>query len=404
MNILNFGILKEPNAFCIFISQLIISITEKMLSIGLIWYVTKNIGPEKVPWFLTFAFLPHLIFSFFSARIINKLGELNTIIYSEVFRVIVLLIYFGILTFIAPTSSSFTFFLFIMIFFIGVGASLFTPAILSIPPKLVSAESVMSLNALIDTSFSISNILGALASIFLLNYMELKELILINAIAIIIAIILQLKIKIKSNSGSQKIETDVSITNVLKKYPTIAKMLFSFLLINLVLTPIFVLIPWYVEKIYQGDSGTLASMEGSMGFGAFLMGVFVTISGIEVSESIREKMIAIICFIFGFLFIGFSFTTLSWQGAIVLFFIGGTSTFLNIQILTYFQMEAQSQDVPAIMTGVNLISTASMPISLCISGFIFPNVTITNFALVCGVLVILISFCIPMFLRKESIS
>jgi MFS family permease len=401
MNSSNLDILKEKNGIVIFISQLITSISDKMLSIGLIWYVTKNLGAEIVPWFLTCAFLPHLIFSFFSTKFIHRFGTIKTIMITEVFRGFVLLSYYFILASLILSKSQFTYSLFGMIFFIGIGSALFTPAILSSPPILVPENKIIGLNALIDTCMSISSILGAVASIFLLNFFDIRGLILINAITYFLAFGLQLFIKkIKSEVYDEE-DRKISPFSVLKKYKEIAKMLLCFLLFNIVLTPIFVLIPWYVDRVYRGDSSSLATIEGAMGIGAFLMGIFISITKIEVVGKNRIKMIGVISFLFGIFFLLFSYSRQTWQGATILFFIGVASTFLNIQILTYFQTEASEGDVPAIMTSVNLISTASMPLSLVISGFIFPMVHVPTFAMVSGVVIIFMSLIIPSLITGD---
>jgi DHA3 family macrolide efflux protein-like MFS transporter len=403
MNVFNLEVLKEENALLIFISQMMTSVADKMLSLGLIWYITKNLGPEVVPWFLTMAFLPHLLFSFHSAKIIHRFKIMNTIMMTEVFRSLFLIVYFFVLGQNQLSKEVFTYSLFLMVFLMGIGSALFTPAILSCPPILVKEDKVVGLNALIDSSISISNILGAVASIFLLNIFDLRGLILINAFAFFGAYLIQLKIKtLKIVDDVPNDQANTSPLIVIKKYPDIAKMLFSFLLVNLVLTPIFVLIPWYVEKIYHGDSSSLASIEGGMGIGAFLMGIYISVTQLEVSEKNRVKMIASICFMFGLLLTLFSFTNSTWQGVGILFLIGASSTFLNIQILTFFQMSAEGSDVPAIMAAVNLISTASMPLSLTISGFIIPNVHVQTFALLCGVIVILLAFVLPPLIKTKN--
>ena len=176
MNSINLDILRERNALIIFITQLITTISDKMLSIGLIWFITKNLGPEIVPWFLTCAFLPHLLLSFVSSKFIHRFGTIRTLMITEIFRGGVLLLYFFLLSNLSLSNQQFAYSLFIMIFCIGIGASLFTPAILSSPPILVSDDKIIGLNAMIDSSISISSILGAVMSIFLLNYFELNRL------------------------------------------------------------------------------------------------------------------------------------------------------------------------------------------------------------------------------------
>lgn len=404
MNGINLEVLRDKNGLIIFVSQLVSAVCDKMMSIGLIWYLTKQFGIYVVPWYLVASFLPHLIMAFFSTSIINKIGTLKIVIASEFFRAIVLIVlYFLILIFKIEGNLLLTS-LFISGFLVGIGSSLFNPAILSLPPQLVTTDKVAGLNGLIDSSMSISTILGSSVAIFILNFVDLKMLILINGFSFLWAGLLQMGLKPLKNLKSEikiDVKNGATITpmSVLKKYPEIGRMLASFLFLNLVFTPLLVMIPWFVEKIYRGEGQDLALIEGSMGLGAFLTGLYLSLASFQLKDNKRISMIAIVSFFFGIFYFAFAYTFLTWQGAFIFFSIGALSTFLNIQVLTYFQTSLKEEEVPAIMTAVNIISAASIPLSLSISGLIFPNVYIPTFAKVSGVLIILIALVIPKFLQ-----
>ena len=401
MSLLNIEVLKEKNSLLIFVSQLVSTICDKMMSIGLIWYLTKEYSINVVPWFLAVSFLPHLMMAFFSTPIINRVGALRTVIASEFFRGLILLCLFLSIHFLKLENSSLLIALFISGFLVGLGSSLFNPAILSLPPKLVAPEKVMGLNALIDSSMSISTILGATFAIFILSYVDLKTLVIINALSFIWAGALQmgLKIRVQNVEAINENSEMIGPMYVLKKYPDIARMLASFLFLNLVFTPILVMIPWYVQKIYFGDASSLAFIEGSMGVGAFLTGLYLSFSSLEVNTEKRISMIALVSFLFGLFFLIFAYSSLTWHGAVILFLIGILSTFLNIQVLTYFQTSLKEEEIPAIMTAVNIISAASVPLSLVFSGLIFPYVSIPNFAKLSGIIIVFAAILMPKFLQ-----
>jgi predicted MFS family arabinose efflux permease len=285
-------------------------------------------------------------------------------------------------------------------FLVGIASSLFNPAILSLPPHLVAEEKVIGLNALIDSCMSISTILGSTIAIFLLNFLDIKMVILLNSLSFFWAGFLQLGLKLLSGNH-QPISSEDHITPlmVLKKYPEIARLLMSFLFLNLVFTPILVMMPWYVERVYFGNSSTLAAIEGAMGAGAFLVAMGLSFTHYQIKDSNRIAMVSGLSFIFGVLFLLFAYSSLSWQGALSIFLIGSSSTFFNIQVLTYFQTSINPVEVPAVMTAVNIISAASIPISLSFSGLIFPHVDIPTFAKACGVFIIFISLMLPKYLR-----
>jgi DHA3 family macrolide efflux protein-like MFS transporter len=403
MNLGN-GVLNERNATLVFASQFISTICDKMMSIGLVWFLTTNFSINIVPWFLAVSFLPHVFMSFFSPKIIGRFGILKTVIGTEFFRAIVLIILYGLLFKIPENSHSFLTILFIASFFVGVGSSIFNPAILSLPPQLVPEEQVPGLNALLDTSFSLSNILGAAFSIFLLNIFDIKALVLINALSFAVAGILQSRVKKKAESLSEMSPAQVPISTiaVLKKHSLIRRMLISFLCINIIFTPILVMIPWFVENIYKGSGSDLSIIEGAMGLGAFLTGLVLTITATTIADNKRVGMVTAVCFLFGLFFQIFSLTTTTAEGAAIMFMIGVLSTFLNVQVLTFFQTALHESEVPAIMVAVNLISAASMPLSFALSGLLFPIVDIPKFALISGLLTCLASFLMPAFLKIKK--
>ena len=328
---------------------------------------------------------------------------LKTVVTTEYFRGIVLLILFVAMFFIEEKSTFFLISLFLATFFVGIGSSVFTPAILSIPPILVEKEKIPGLTALLDTSFSISNIVGAACSIFLLNIFDIKILVLVNVLSFFVAAYLQNKVIIKTSETS--LETD-EVTDgpmvILKRHPAIMRMLISFMLINLIFTPILVMIPWFVENVFKGDGTDLATIEGAMGLGAFLTGMYLSLTNFTVRDEKRIGMIAIVCFLFGLFFQVFSFSKTTGEASFLLFLIGILSTFLNVQILTYFQTTLKEHEVPAIMVAVNVISAASMPLSFAISGILFPIVDIPSFALLCGMLTMLSAFFLPSFLKSKK--
>jgi DHA3 family macrolide efflux protein-like MFS transporter len=379
------------------------TICDKMMSIGLVWYLTTEYSINIVPWFLAVSFLPHIFMSFYSSKIINKHGTLKTVIATEYFRGVVLFALFVFQFFIPEKSTIFLSALFVASFLVGIGSSVFNPAILSLPPVLVDEDKVPALNALLDTSFSISNILGAACSIVLLNIFDIKVLVLINALSFIGAAILQGRVKLRNQKTTESTDSSKLLgpMAVLKKYPAIMRMLLSFLFINVVFTPILVMIPWYVENVFKGNGSDLAWIEAAMGAGAFLTGMYLSLSSFTVRAEKRIGMIAIICFLFGLFFQVFSFSKTTVEASCLLFLIGILSTFLNVQVLTYFQTSLEEHEVPSIMVAVNIISAASMPLSFAISGILFPIVDIPRFALICGLLTMLIAFILPTFLKTR---
>jgi hypothetical protein len=228
--------------------------------------------------------------------------------------------------------------------------------------------------------------------------------VLINALSYLVAGFLQNKVTLLE-IGIKEEEAPQSSTpiEVLRKYPFIRRMMISFLIINIIFTPILVMIPWYVENIFKGDGTDMALIEGAMGLGAFLTGIYLSFRSEGVRPEKRVGMIAIVCFFFGLFFQVFSFSSSTAEASILLFLIGILSTYLNVQVLTYFQTSLKDYEIPSIMVVVNIISAASMPLSFAISGLLFPVVEIPQFALICGLLTTLLAFLMPSYLKEKKL-
>jgi hypothetical protein len=85
-----------------------------------------------------------------------------------------------------------------------------------------------------------------------------------------------------------------------------------------------------------------------------------------------------------------------------MFLFGLILTYLNVQVLTYFQTESKEFDLPNIMTAVNLIGNATMPLSMAISALVLPRVDVINFSITSGVIVLILSSILPYIMEQKN--
>ena len=78
--------------------------------------------------------------------------------------------------------------------------------------------------------------------------------------------------------------------------------------------------------------------------------------------------------------------------------VGGNSwlflALANVLTLNFFQSSSNSEDVPVVMGLVNLISVASLPVSMGVVGIFIENISVPSFATVCAVIVIAIALSV----------
>ena len=135
----------------------------------------------------------------------------------------------------------------------------------------------------------------------------------------------------------------------------------------------------------------LARLEAFLGDGSVAGGFLL--SFVKLPGAIWKR----ICVCLSLMAVSYFSFTIShnlWQGCFSVLLLGFFLALANVIILTFFQSAPAEQDVPVVMGMVNLISVASLPVSMGVIGSFIEFVNVPNFAALCAVLVIAIACCI----------
>jgi hypothetical protein len=244
---------------------------------------------------------------------------------------------------------------------------------------------------LIDSCFSFGNVLGPLVSAVAYSLTGLAGMLLINALSYLFSALLALGIKVKESADATASPPAVGVREVLKKQPVIAGMLITFLLMNLFLGPLMIFMPWYARNVYTSGISGFARLEACLGVGTVLGGAllsFVHLPGAlwkRVALSLGSMAIA---------YLLFTFTKDLLLGCACLVLLGFFLAVANVITLTFFQTAPESQNVATVMGLVNLISVASLPISMGVVGMFIDNVSVPIFATLCASIVIALAVSI----------
>ncbi|MEK6773175.1 MAG: MFS transporter [Bdellovibrionota bacterium] len=383
----------------LFISQAFSQICDKTMSIGLVWTLVSKYSAEILPWFLFIGFLPHLLMFPFAPGWIHRWSPLKTIIGADFFRGLVFLIL--LVSLFLFSEKYFLISLLLCNFLVGIGSSLFNPAILSLPPLLVSEKNILGLNVLIDLCFSLSSVFAAALAIFLLNHTSIQTLILFNTLSFIFCGFYQMTIKQKPSLQTEYSPTKTD-KSILMKHADIKNLLLLFLMVNIVMAPLFLFLPWYAKNIFSGQASDLAWLEISWAIGSVIGGlglvVFQKKNGPMRISKIWQTILS-----FGIILVAFALSSQLIVACLWLIALGISLSVLNVNVLTYFQKKLTERELPSVMTAVNLISAASIPISMLISAFIIPKVYVPTMALACGGLVLLLALaCAYLFQQNKE--
>jgi MFS transporter, DHA3 family, macrolide efflux protein len=413
-----FFVLTDANSQRVFWGQLISQSCDKLMSVGMIWVFATRFSPHWIPWFIALGALPHFLLATRSGEWINRWGTLSTVIWADVFRG-VLFVFCAWLVGRAGSDAELLPLLLVSAFISNIAGAFFNPAILSLPVDMVEpGEKREKLTALIDSCFSLGNVLGPLVSALAYAWVGLAGLLLINGLSYFFSAFLAAGVKLLPQEKS-KVEAVEGVLPcksereapaepagkvapaepeaasacpvakpalvVLKQQPVISGMLFTFLLMNLFLAPIMIFMPWYAKNIYGDGILGLARLEAFFGSGAVAGGLLL--SFVKLPGAIWKRT-SICLSLMAFAYLSFTFSQNLWHGCFSVMLLGFFLALANVITLTFFQSAPEAQDVPVVMGMVNLISIASLPVSMGVLGSFIELVNVPNFAAICAVVVI----------------
>jgi hypothetical protein len=149
-----------------------------------------------------------------------------------------------------------------------------------------------------------------------------------------------------------------------------------------------IFMPWYAKNIYSEGITGLAKLEIFLALGTVAGGALLSVTQLPGSTS--KRITYSIC-LMALAYLAFTFSHNLVLGCLALGILGFFLALANVLILTFFQSSADPEEVPVVMGMVNLISVASLPISMGIVGVFIDNISVPTFATVCAAIVIAIA-------------
>jgi len=373
--------LKDRNAALLCSGQMVSQVCDKMMMVGLVWVLLERASPSAVAWFLAVSALPHLLLALHAGRWTAALGPLKTVIASDAARAVVFVLLAALWPRVGARSQVPA--LFAASFAANAAGALFNPAIMALPVSLASAANLQPLTALVDASFSLANVVGPACAALLYPLVGLRGLLLANGLSYALASALESGVKPRpaaADAGPDAGAAD-GIAAVLRGDRLVRFMLGGFLAMNLFFAPLLVFLPLFAREAYGGTIGTLASLESSLSGGALLATAALSVA---VQRAALGARIAAGMGAMALAYVGFTLTRAPWQGCLCLAILGFFLAASNVFILTLLQSRPRAANVPVVMSLVNVISTASLPLSMGALGLLVGRVAPRPLALACA--------------------
>ncbi len=396
---LSLATLASSNVRRVIASQCLSQICDKLMVVALMWVIADKYAAAWVPWYVAVGGLPHLLLAGYSGRIIRRFGVLRSLVGSELFRGLALIVF----AFYVDSETPPIMALLILTGIVNFASAIFNPAILTLPLSIADDKTRPQVNAMIDACFSLANVLGPVLSVILFAKYGLRTLMVLNGLSYLLAGAIQSGVIIPNKIQDSKVgpldskpASSASLGTILRREHLVRQMSVSFLAINLFGAPFLMLFPLYVKQVYHLDIGALATLETFFGAGA-LVGA-ITLSFVPFLSKLGPRIVKSIIAV-GLALVAFSLSRSLTVGSAALFVMGLSLTFANIWILTLFQTIVVESEVPTVMGLVNLVSVAATPISLGLTGLVLGYFDVTEFSLTSSFAFLAIG-CVLLFLPR----
>lgn len=353
-------------------TQLLAQLSDKMTSLGLIWFITTQFGEEWLSWYLVIGGLPHLLFSSYSGTLIQRLGAFRIVVFADLLRSLLFLSSAYILA--TEITEGSLYIIVFVVFLSNIFSAFFNPAILTLPLELEEKDRVQILTARLTTMTSLAMVIGPILGLLFFNEFGIKGLFYISFLAYLVSGLCAYKVRKMIYPKSKSFDfsaapaknkySEAPILNLmesLRRNELIFVMLIVFLFMNLFLSPLQVLMPAMAKNIFHNSLNSLAYMEMVLGVGTVLGGLLLSIYTISKRELFWVWGLLLV---FAVSYIIFLFQKHLVLNLLFLFIMGLCLGLVNVLIIHLFQEHPRKEDVPYIMSVTNLISTASVPFSL----------------------------------------
>ena len=270
----------------------------------------------------------------------------------------------------------------------GVLQAFHYPAVSATTPLMVPREKLSRMNGVTFLFNGAINLVGPVVAALLLGFLEIQQILWVDAITFSVAVIPLLLIAIpslreKHEESSFRREFSEGLGLIKNARGLLQLMLLSTVL-NFLLTPLFTLMPYFVKFDHFGNAPDLAFViaffQGGMVAGGVIMSVI---------RGFSKKMVAIMAFAY-VVFFGYALLALTPQGLFWFMALSALVFAFGIPIINVSYMTIIQTVVPVKLQGrVNSVdmalSSAAQPFGMIASGAIAAFTGISNFFLGCAV-------------------
>lgn len=261
---------------------------------------------------------------------------------------------------------------FILLGIRGICQAIHSPTVLAVTPSMVPTEKLSRMNGLSFLFTGAVNLVAPVIAALLLSIWSIDQILWVDIITFIIAVIPVLAVRIPS--VTRTIQKEVTFKEGfreglvhIRSHKGLLPLFLLAMILNLLITPLTTLLPYYIRFDNLGTASDLALVEAMFEGGILIGGL-----AMSIFAGVKKKALAILTSFYiiftGYILISISPTGAFWfiglSGLIAAFFIPIINVLAATITQTVIPLEIQGR-----VNSVNLsLVTAAMPIGMIISG------------------------------------
>ena len=368
-------LLRNPTFTLFFLGNAISLIGFGLNLISISWLVLEKTGSElALGKIMAAATIPGVLLALFAGVIIDRMNRKWLMVILNIVRMVIIIVFLSTLLLNSFTMMS----LFIMVFLMGTGNSLFWPTAQAFVQQLVEPDEYFNANALLSASYQTGSILGAGLGGLVVHYFGVNTALAINALTYLVSGIL---ISLAPFSYQKRSGNTEKIISALMKGFRFFQQNIGVLLLGLttiladvaIWGAMSVITITMSRDIYLAGSWGYGIMEGLYGIGALLSTI---VAGID-STILGKHRFLLVCYIISaimaWLSPGFSHVVLA---ALAYLFMGLHNNSARICIRTTFMEQVPNEIMGRVQTILGVYTRVAVITSAIIAGWIVENYSV----------------------------
>ena len=337
---------------------------------------------------LAISTIPYILFAPIAGRLSDKINRKKIMVYLDLFCSILI----GIYALILLRGRDSELIVAIVMFMLSVCYTLYGPAVVSSIPQIVEEDKLTSANGIINQVGSVVNFLGPILAGVLYGLVDIKLIVIINAISFLVSAIMELFLDIPDVARADEatdngkvlsidfikksfIDMGHSFVYLKKEKKIILGIIASYALCNIFLVPILSIVaPYFINILLELPSQVYGVVEGICVLGMILGGFWISIKPkMFLMKKVHYTYIPMIVGVTLMATLGF--IRLNNYVLAGLFGVSGMAIMLSLSLSNVLTLTFIQQEVPSNMLGrVSAFSTAVATISVAPGQLLFGQV------------------------------